>query len=193
MANASPPTNPRSTAPGCSQNRSESTKETRRAATLPTVCIGCGRSGKYTFGRRGKPRWCRCKGTPGPLNAAPGTVTRFTYETADESAFRERGRLIGNAYIEAKDALTGCWVRRGKGWQELPRSAPKRQRLDRVFASARRALLAFQRSCSHPTRSMFEPCACDVCHKFIESDATRRSDAANDALRTEARRQVVSP
>lgn len=131
-------------------------------------CQGCDRTGTVKGTRGGKkPSWCRCKGVAGPFHPPAGVVYRYTFETTDAASFRERGRLLGNAYIEARDALSGRWVRCGRGWRELPRGNAKRERLEAAFAKAKRDLAKHQRACSHPTRSMFAHDRCDVCHAHV--------------------------
>lgn len=134
------------------------------------LCQTCGRSGLHAFGAIAKPRWCRCVGTSGPIVMAPGVVMAVRFESADDAAFRERCRVLGNTERTARDALSSRWVRCGRGWRELPRTSPKRQRLERAYASARRALQAAQRECPHRDRSLFDPEMCGTCHAHVESD-----------------------
>lgn len=151
------------------------------------ICERCKNQGPIDLGRadlnkpRPQPLWCTCTTKDGkraedvlasgggllpggPLNAAPGTVVAFVFESEQESAFREKCRLAGNAYIEAKDELSSRWVRCGRGWRELPRGNPKRDRLEKNFAGAKRALRRLQLACKHPRRSIFDPACCGVCY-----------------------------
>lgn len=138
------------------------------------LCQGCGRSGMHRFGGN-KPRWCRCpkaKRTHGPIVAAPGTVVRLTFESADDAGFRARAAEVIRAWFDARDALSSRWVRCGRGWRELPRSSPRRKALELAFRRATRAWDAIQGECPHRGRSLFDPNSCDVCGMEL---APRRS------------------
>jgi hypothetical protein len=136
------------------------------AVRFSALCQSCGKQGTTVFGEHGKPAWCACSGRKlgGPYVAAPGFVVAFIYESADAAAFRERCRLAGNAFIAAKDARSSRWVRCGRGWRELPRGYAKRERLERAYTNALRALRKLQRQCPHERASIFDPCMCDCCH-----------------------------
>lgn len=140
---------------------------------LPSVCAGCKRSGLYTLGSGGRPRWCRCKGIPGVLHPPPGHVTVFHYRSKEEAAFRERCRLAGNAERQARDGLSDRFVRCGRrGWRELPRSSPKRRGLDLAYRRARRTLDALQAACAHDIldRSRDAPEYCGACYAHVFTD-----------------------
>lgn len=140
-------------------------------ASMPALCQGCGRTGPGGEAPK-TPAWCRCRKlgrrSAGPFVAPPGFVARFSCEDADAAAFRERCRLVSNAEREARDALAGRWVRCGRGWRELPIGTPKRDALEAAYRTALRALTALQRECPHPSRSIFNPIFCDVCHAQVE-------------------------
>ena len=149
---------------------------------LPARCGTCRRQG-LVMRSDARPAWCVCgKGKRGrgklggPYLAPPGHVTRFLSESAPAAAHREQGRLLGNAERQARDAmLAGSWAgyRRGRRRfvRTVPRSNPNRRHLERAYAVALRALRAFQKAC--PTRSIFRPACCDVCHRHVGPTATR--------------------
>lgn len=140
-----------------------------RPTALPARCQKCGRSGQLAL-RTGAARvsWCRCKGSQGPMQAPPGHITAFIFETREQAAFSELCRVTGNAERQARDDLSSRYVRCGSGYRELPRSSPKRRALEARYASALRALRRLQARCRHPRRCIFNPCACGVCRKWLE-------------------------
>ena len=140
---------------------------------LPIECQGCHRVGPYEAARAWQ-RWCRCKrvGTLPMQHPPKGVVYSFRVDDAATAALHEEGRVLGNAFIAAKDALSGRWIRCGKtGWRELPRTSPKRRALETAFRKARKALDAFQAACPHPRASLFEETACDCCHAIVFEQA----------------------
>lgn len=141
--------------------------------TTRMLCQSCGGTGVHTFGDATKPAWCSCRpGKVGPIVMAPGAVVRLVVESTEDAERREQGRLLGNAEREARDRLSERWVRCGRGWRELPRSSPKRRALEVAYREALRALKRFQATCPHPTRSMFAPEFCDVCHACVARRAS---------------------
>lgn len=135
---------------------------------LSALCQGCGRKGDVHHYDIRKAPWCRCKGAYGPYVAPPGHVTRFIFESKEDAAKREQGRLLGNAERLARDNFCSRWVKCGSGYRELPRTSPKRKALEKAYQEALRALEAFQATCSHPTRSPFDATMCDVCKARVE-------------------------
>lgn len=144
---------------------------------LPALCQSCGRRGRVAVGSaRAKERWCRCpKGKSGPYVSPPGHVTVFHFRSKADAEFRERCRLLGNAERRARDALSGRFVRCGRGWRELPRSAPKRRVLETNYREALRALEKVQALCPHAERSMFAPVMCGVCYAHVECDVAHHA------------------
>lgn len=143
---------------------------------LPGLCQSCGEQGPMrslaeSKAQGGKEPFCKCppKKFGGPYVMPAGIVVRAIYETRDQADFRERCRLAGNAFIAAKDGLSSRWVRCGRGWRELPRGNAKRERIERAYTNAKRALTKLQRVCPHEHRSMFDETGCDVCHADIEA------------------------
>jgi hypothetical protein len=163
------------------------------ALRLPAVCQSCGGSGPLVSGSVAQPVWCSCSGKAkgGPYNAPPGHVTVFIYESKEDAAFREEGRLLGNAFIRAKDDLSSRFVRCGRGYRELPRGNPKREQLERAYAKALRAQAAHQRRCSHPSRSLFNRAFCDVCHAYVECDVAHFRLLAREVGKRAAMRLAV--
>lgn len=134
------------------------------------LCQSCNRTGLHTIGA-GKPRWCRCgKGSHGPIVAAPGTIVRYTFESASDAAFRKECQLAGKEERDARDNLTDRWVKCGKGYRELPMTSPKRQKLEKAYEDALAKLEALQAKCPHEGRSMFDREMCDCCYMHVESD-----------------------
>ncbi len=146
-----------------------------RKSVLPAhriVCQGCQKTGLYDPpSADGRATWCTCGArTFGPYVAAPGVVFALVYESQEDAAFRESCRLAGNAERDARDALSGRYVRSGKGWRELPKASPKRRALEATYRKACRAHEALQARCSHPSRSQHSKAHCDVCHAYVECD-----------------------
>jgi hypothetical protein len=140
-------------------------------STVPARCIACGGQGPIAS-TDGKPAWCTCTGKKrgGPYQPPPGVVIRYTVESRDAAAFRERCRQLGNAERRARDDLAGRFVRAGTGYRELPRTSPKRRALEAAYRTARRALEAVQAVCSHPERSIHAPDFCSVCYAQAQTD-----------------------
>jgi len=134
---------------------------------LPAVCRGCGKQGIKATDER--PAWCECTGaTCGPYQAPAGVVARFTFESGDAAAFREKCRLAGNAERRARDAICDATYfpsgRKRPGWRSLRRKAI------RAHDSAIDRLESLQAQCPHPSRSMFSRVHCDVCYAHVECD-----------------------
>lgn len=144
------------------------------ALRIPSLCQSCGHQGPVDVGTAtsANPPWCTCTGKNkgGPYVAPPGVVVCLSYESKEDSAFREECRLAGNAERHARDDLSLRWVRSGRGWRELPRSSPKRRRLEGAYRKALRALEALQARCAHAERSMFSHEHCGVCYAHVETD-----------------------
>lgn len=104
----------------------------------------------------------------GPVTAPPGHITVYRFETKEQHAFRERCRLAGNAERQARDAITEA--RWGGGEKRRPDSHPKVRAALKAYRAAARELEACQARCAHPSRSIFSPVHCDVCHEHVECD-----------------------
>lgn len=137
------------------------------------ICQGCDRGGRHAFGSPGRPGWCRCVGTFGPIVAAPGTVVELRFDSLTDASFHERCRRLGQAYHDAKDNLTDRWVRCGRGWRELPSTSRKRILLEADYEHALAMLEAAQAECPHLERSLFAPEYCGVCYAHVECDVAQ--------------------
>lgn len=135
------------------------------------VCQSCRNEGPMPVAVADIPEWCTCdrsgrKGGPGPYHPPPGVVIRFTFETKDDAAFRERCRLTSNAERQARDAITeATYYPSGR-----KRPAKFRKAAIRAYNKSLRALEALQAQCSHPSRSIFNRIFCDVCKAQVECD-----------------------
>lgn len=147
-----------------------------RNSVLPAhqiVCQGCKKTGRYDSSASDRAPWCTCPARAfGPYVAAPGVVFALVYESKPDAAFRDACRLAGNAERDARDALSGRFVRlrSGKGWRELPKTSPKRRALEGAYRKACRAHEALQARCSHPERCQYSKAHCGVCHAYVECD-----------------------
>lgn len=160
-----------------------------------SLCQGCGEIGTTYLGetRISKPSWCKCtKRSHGPIVAAPGTVVRITFESADDAAFRARCDVASKAFADARDAWSTRWVRCGrKGWRELPATSPKVRALDAAYRKAERDLEKLQAECRHPQRSLFSHIHCDVCHAHVECDVAHYRHLVREVGVRYARRVAV--
>lgn len=135
---------------------------------MKAKCAGCGRSG-LARGGHGKPRWCKCVRSHGPIQAAPGTVVLFTYATPGHVADRERARAITNEWCHAREAGSSArWTDGGRRRSES--SSIYRAWLAR-FVAAETALEQLQAACQHETRSFFSHAHCDRCALLIDEAA----------------------
>lgn len=167
-----------------------------RKSVLPAhqiLCQGCKKTGLYDpqNGRERAP-WCTCPARAyGPYVAAPGVVFALVYESQADAAFRDACRLAGNALCAAKDALSGRYVRSGKGWRELPKTSPKRRRLEADYRKACRAEEALQARCEHPERSPYSKAHCGVCHAYVECDVAHHHHLVREGGKRFAARLAV--
>jgi hypothetical protein len=146
-----------------------------RKSALPAhqiLCQGCKKTGLYDPQSGDEPApWCTCSARAyGPYVAAPGVVIAFRFDAPTDAAFREECRLAGNAEREARDALSGRFVKAGKGWRELPKASPKRRALESAYRKACRVCEALQARCTHPERSPYSKAHCGLCHAYVECD-----------------------
>jgi hypothetical protein len=118
----------------------------------------------------GKEPWCKCppKKNGGPYVAPPDVIVRYTFESKDAAAFRERCRLASNSERRARDAITDARytpkLRRRRDSSPIVKAAVK------AYRAALRELEALQAVCPHESRSMFNRVFCDVCSAHVECD-----------------------
>src|ERR1043166_668447 len=168
---------------------------TTRKSSLPAhqiVCQGCKKTGCYDAAQGERAPWCTCSArTYGPYVAAPGVIIALRYESQEDAALREEARLAGNAEREARDALSGRYVKAGKGYRELPKTRPKRRGLESAYRKACRAQEAVQARCSHPERSLFSKAHCGVCHAYVECDVEQHRHLVRELGARQANRLAV--
>ncbi len=157
------------------------------------LCQGCKKTGLYDAQvTPGRAPWCTCLARAyGPYVAAPDVVIALRFEDRTEAAFREECRLAGNVEREARDALSGRYVRAGKGFRELPKTSPKRRALEAEYRKACRAHEALQARCAHPERSQFSRAHCGVCHAYVECDVALRRHLVREIGARQANRLAV--
>lgn len=161
---------------------------------IPSLCQTCGNQGPTPAVVAEIPEWCTCdrsgrKGGPGPFVAPPGVVVRYTFETKDEAAWRERCRLTANAERRARDAICDATYypsgRKRPGWRKLRRAAIRAH--DRSID----ALEALQLQCPHTSRSMFSPVHCDVCYAHVECNVEHFRHLVREVGKRNAMRLAV--
>jgi len=121
------------------------------ATVVRTHCNGCNRTGSVKLGTH-RPRWCRCPvGTGGPYTAPEGygAVFLFGLPPVDE-AWEANAAKVRGAFFDARGALrSGIWTGRGDRIRQLPKSSPKRRRLEKAYDVARAAMLKLRKTCTH--------------------------------------------
>lgn len=148
---------------------------------LPAICVGCGQHGVMAGEIR--PIWCKCPERKfGPYQAPPGHVTCFVIGTPAEitamEADDERGRLIKNEYIDARDAGSDArWTPSGR--RRSTKSAIYLTWLAR-FTAACKALDALQAECQHLVR--YRGCCVRCAHMFDTGSCSGYIDAVSGRL-----------